>query len=204
MNEPALVAVTTIGVGLLGWIIPYRWNPLRFKRVFRRFMSEKTNRLVPRVVGTILILGGIAIAVGSRPLAISVIPPTDRTQLTGSVQFAYIDNEGIVHDTNEIVLEEGITYGWTFLCTEDREYRWKEVFHYPGGDNAENPGPQTFVHEGVDRPEPLKGLHKKYRGVIGTMWTAVKGDVTGTYVFDVTVDGTHYRFTPTFIRSVGE
>lgn len=66
MTEPVkqmLIGGACILIGVLGWVLPYRWNPLRLKRGFARMLSEKTNLMIPKVVGSILIIAGIAIAI---------------------------------------------------------------------------------------------------------------------------------------------
>lgn len=46
-------------LGLAAWLLPYRWNVFRLKRLYRDFVSERVNRLIPKMVGTILLLFGV-------------------------------------------------------------------------------------------------------------------------------------------------
>jgi hypothetical protein len=48
-------------IGLSGWFLPYRWNVLRFRRLLSRLVSERVNRIVPKVVGSILVIIGLII-----------------------------------------------------------------------------------------------------------------------------------------------
>ncbi|MBN1345855.1 MAG: hypothetical protein JXQ73_24405 [Phycisphaerae bacterium] len=52
-------------VGLSGWLLPYKWNLLRLRRGFASLFSEKVNNAIPKVVGSLLILAGVAILVGT-------------------------------------------------------------------------------------------------------------------------------------------
>ena len=61
--EQLAIAVMAIIVGLSGWLLPYRWNFLRLRRGIDRLFSENVNLLIPKVVGTILILVGTALVV---------------------------------------------------------------------------------------------------------------------------------------------
>jgi uncharacterized membrane protein len=50
-------------LGLCGWLLPYRWNVLRLRRHLARLVSEKINRLIPKVVGTALIIIGLIVVI---------------------------------------------------------------------------------------------------------------------------------------------
>ncbi len=50
-------------LGLCGWLLPYRWNPLRLRRGTARLVPEKINLLVPKIIGTILILSGLTVII---------------------------------------------------------------------------------------------------------------------------------------------
>jgi hypothetical protein len=39
--------------------VPYRFNPLRLKKFVAGMLSEEANLKVPKVVGTIFIIGGV-------------------------------------------------------------------------------------------------------------------------------------------------
>ena len=54
-----------IAIGLSGWLLPYRWNLLRPKRFLARFFSEQTNRMIPKVIGTVLMVMGVGIVVAT-------------------------------------------------------------------------------------------------------------------------------------------
>lgn len=51
--------------GLSGWLLPYRWNILRFRRVLRSLLPERVNQLVPKVVGTVLTVAGAIVVIGT-------------------------------------------------------------------------------------------------------------------------------------------
>jgi hypothetical protein len=61
ITEQYLIGAGCIVLGLLGWLLPYRWNILRFRRLFAKLLSESANMMVPKVIGGILILGGLLI-----------------------------------------------------------------------------------------------------------------------------------------------
>jgi hypothetical protein len=54
-----------IACGIAAWLLPYRWNPFRLKRIVGQLLSPETNKIVPRIIGTILGLLGVAILVGT-------------------------------------------------------------------------------------------------------------------------------------------
>jgi len=64
--------VEQLGIGCLclvggaaAWLLPYRWNPFRLKRFFAQFASAETNLMVPKIIGTILAVMGIALLIGT-------------------------------------------------------------------------------------------------------------------------------------------
>ncbi len=57
--------VLCIVVGLSGWLVPYRWNILRLRRLFRDALPESQNRMVPKVIGTILIIVGAIVLIAT-------------------------------------------------------------------------------------------------------------------------------------------
>jgi hypothetical protein len=57
------VAGMLLGVG--GWSIPFRWNPLRLKRPFANLLSDEANAMVPKVLGSLLIVIGVIASIGS-------------------------------------------------------------------------------------------------------------------------------------------
>ncbi len=68
MDEPTkllLAGLAAIALGILAWVLPYRWNPFRFKRFIANMLSESANQKVPKVIGTLLIILGGVLLVGS-------------------------------------------------------------------------------------------------------------------------------------------
>lgn len=59
------IGALVLGAGIAAWILPYRWNPFRLKRLFASVLSEETNKFVPKVIGTVLVVIGVAILVGT-------------------------------------------------------------------------------------------------------------------------------------------
>lgn len=63
MNDPQLkmlgIGALALVVGISGWLLPYRWNILRLKRCYAQMLSEKTNRMIPKIVGAVLVLVGL-------------------------------------------------------------------------------------------------------------------------------------------------
>ncbi len=54
-----------IALGLFAWFLPYRWNPFRFKKLVASMLSESANEKVPKVIGVILVLLGIALLIAT-------------------------------------------------------------------------------------------------------------------------------------------
>jgi hypothetical protein len=49
--------------GIAAWLLPYKWNPFRLKRIIGQLLSPETNQMVPKIVGTILGVVGMAILI---------------------------------------------------------------------------------------------------------------------------------------------
>ena len=59
------IGALCLACGVAAWILPYRWNPFRLKRLFAGLLSDQANQFVPKIIGTILALLGIAILIGT-------------------------------------------------------------------------------------------------------------------------------------------
>jgi len=64
--------VEQLGIGFLclvgaitAWLLPYRWNPFKLKRLVGQFLSPEINQIVPKVIGSLLAVGGFAILVAT-------------------------------------------------------------------------------------------------------------------------------------------
>lgn len=64
-SEHYLTGAFCILIGVLGWILPYRWNILRLRRPFSRLLPESANMVVPKIIGGAAILGGIVLILGA-------------------------------------------------------------------------------------------------------------------------------------------
>ena len=60
MTEQLFFGGIAIFFGLWGLLAPYEWNIMKLKRSFRGAVSESTNRLIPKVMGAIFLVAGIA------------------------------------------------------------------------------------------------------------------------------------------------
>lgn len=54
-----------IALGLYGMFAPYEWNVLRLKWGVSGLFSDETNRTIPKVIGSLLILAGIILAIAT-------------------------------------------------------------------------------------------------------------------------------------------
>jgi len=62
-----LIAAGVIALGLSGWLLPYKWNILKLKRSLAQNFSERTNLIIAKSFGSVLIFVGvvmIAVTVG--------------------------------------------------------------------------------------------------------------------------------------------
>lgn len=59
------IGVFAIIIGVSGWLLPFRWNLLRLRRALQGLVSESVNLAIPKVIGSVLILVGIAILAGT-------------------------------------------------------------------------------------------------------------------------------------------
>ncbi len=48
-------------LGAYGIFAPYRWNLLRLKQRWARYLSPEANARVPKVVGAVLLAGGVVL-----------------------------------------------------------------------------------------------------------------------------------------------
>lgn len=62
------IGATCLLVGLSGWLLPFRWNLLRLRRRWAGLVSEETNKRVPKIVGSVLMLFGVVILVATAVL----------------------------------------------------------------------------------------------------------------------------------------
>ena len=60
-----IVGIGCMILGILGWVLPYGWNILRLGRIVSRVLPESVNLVIPKVLGTILILSGVLIVIGT-------------------------------------------------------------------------------------------------------------------------------------------
>lgn len=63
--QQLLVGGGAVVLGLSGWLLPYRWNVLRLKRFVASMFSEETQKLVPKILGTLLMAIGVAVLAGT-------------------------------------------------------------------------------------------------------------------------------------------
>jgi len=54
-----LIALGVVAIGLSGWLLPYRWNILKLKRSLAKHLSERTNLIIAKAFGTVLIVVGL-------------------------------------------------------------------------------------------------------------------------------------------------
>lgn len=54
-----------IALGISGWLLPYRWNLLRLHRSLAKLFSDHVNQAIPKVLGSICIVVGIALLGGT-------------------------------------------------------------------------------------------------------------------------------------------
>jgi hypothetical protein len=57
-TKMALIGAAALLVGVLGWVLPYKYNILKLKHSIAKNFSEATNIKIARGIGTVLILVG--------------------------------------------------------------------------------------------------------------------------------------------------
>ena len=65
ITKQYLIALATIVAGLAGWLLPDKYNVLKLKRQYAKYVSERTNILIARTLGSVFILFGLLIAIGT-------------------------------------------------------------------------------------------------------------------------------------------
>jgi hypothetical protein len=63
--EQLAIGVALLIGALAAWSLPFRWNPFRLKRLLAQFVSPEMDRKVPKIVGTIMAIAGVAILVAT-------------------------------------------------------------------------------------------------------------------------------------------
>jgi hypothetical protein len=46
-------------------LLPYRWNLLRLRRGLDRLVSERINLMIPKIIGSILVVVGLIIVIAT-------------------------------------------------------------------------------------------------------------------------------------------
>ena len=65
VTKQYLIALAAIAVGLSGWLLPDKYNILKLKARYAKYVSERTNILIARALGSVFILFGLLIAIGT-------------------------------------------------------------------------------------------------------------------------------------------
>ena len=65
LTKQYLLAAAAIALGLSGWLLPDKYNILRMKRAYAKHMKESDNIKIARIIGAVLIVFGVAIAIGT-------------------------------------------------------------------------------------------------------------------------------------------
>ena len=65
LSRQYLLGGCCVALGTLGWVLPYRWNPLRLGRLVSNLLPPSANLLVPKILGSVLILSGGLIVIGT-------------------------------------------------------------------------------------------------------------------------------------------
>jgi hypothetical protein len=61
IREQIAFGIAAVIVGASGWLLPFRWNVLRLRRLFASLLSEDRQKLVPKIVGSLCILVGVVV-----------------------------------------------------------------------------------------------------------------------------------------------
>jgi hypothetical protein len=65
ITQQLIVGVVGLVVGVSGWLLPYRWNLLRLRGGLAGLLPERWNHAIPKIVGTVLALAGIAVLIAT-------------------------------------------------------------------------------------------------------------------------------------------
>ena len=65
ISEQLGMGVFSLLAGISGWVLPYRWNILRLRRSFAKLASERVNKLIPKIMGSILIIVGLVVLIAT-------------------------------------------------------------------------------------------------------------------------------------------
>jgi hypothetical protein len=59
------LSVLSLAIGIAGWLLPHRWNPLRLRRGLGSLLPEKVDLLLPKIVGTLCIAAGLCFLIAT-------------------------------------------------------------------------------------------------------------------------------------------
>lgn len=59
------IGLLAIVVGTSGWLLPHKWNLLRVRRSLGRHLPEHVDRAIPKILGSLCILLGIIMLLGT-------------------------------------------------------------------------------------------------------------------------------------------
>ena len=65
IRQQLAIALAVTVVGVLGWVLPPRFNLLRLRRSWANLVSAETNDRIPKVVGLLLVVLGLTLLIGT-------------------------------------------------------------------------------------------------------------------------------------------
>ena len=65
ITKQYLIALMTITAGLAGWLLPDKYNVLKLKARYAKYVSESTNLKIARALGAVFVVVGVVMAIGT-------------------------------------------------------------------------------------------------------------------------------------------
>jgi len=65
ITKQYLIALAAIAVGLSGWLLPDKYNILKLKARYAKYVSESTNLKIARALGAVFVVVGVVMAIGT-------------------------------------------------------------------------------------------------------------------------------------------
>ncbi|PKK88941.1 MAG: hypothetical protein CVV64_16610 [Candidatus Wallbacteria bacterium HGW-Wallbacteria-1] len=198
MTEELLLTILGLILGISGWVLPYEYNILKFRKFVRDIIPERFNKLVPKIVGTLLILMSSLGLLVQLCIDIDIIPLLRENIRPGYMQFAYRDQNGAIFETTDIPMIKGIDFGWTTTCEKFEIHSGKVKITFPeklakwDGFTTDSDHFEIDINE---FPNKVQDLGKAFRGVLGDSYQIPENGLPeGKYLFEITIEGKKHSF----------
>lgn len=65
VNQDLVIGLVLVGMGVLAFVLPYRFNPFRLKGLIEPLVPERARAVVPKVIGGLMLVIGAIVSIGA-------------------------------------------------------------------------------------------------------------------------------------------